>query len=106
MIAKEDIMRTTLDLPEELVDIECSKISKTVHWTHSKKLLAGISYYNSRVDGIILLSCFPCGPDSLTNELVKRKVNKPLLKLILENESNTGLITRLEAFFDIVKVKI
>ena len=56
--------------------------------------------------GIILLSCFPCGPDSLTNELVKRKVNKPLLKLILENESNTGLITRLEAFFDIVKVKI
>ena len=28
------------------------------------------------------------------------------LKLILENESNTGLITRLEAFFDIVKVKI
>lgn len=93
-------------LPEELVDIECSKISKTVHWTHSKKLLAGISYYSSRVDGIILLSCFPCGPDSLTNELVKRKVNKPLLKLILENESNTGLITRLEAFFDIVKVKI
>ena len=100
-----------------MVDIECSKISKTVHWTHSKKLLAGISYYSSRVDGIILLSCFPCGPDSLTNELVKRKVNKPLLKLILEeftekiklileNESNTGLITRLEAFFDIVKVKI
>ena len=28
------------------------------------------------------------------------------IKLILENESNTGLITRLEAFFDIVKVKI
>lgn len=93
-------------LDEALVDTECSKISQTVHWTHSKKLLAGISYYSDKVDGIILLSCFPCGPDSLTNELVKRKIKTPLLKLILENESLTGLITRLEAFFDIVKVKI
>ncbi len=92
-------------LDESLIDSECAKISKTVHWTHSKKLLAGISYYSKYVDGIILLSCFPCGPDSLTNELIKLKIKKPVLKLILENESNTGIITRLEAFFDIIKVR-
>lgn len=93
-------------LDDDLIDCECEKISKTLHWTHSKRLLAGIAHYSDKVDGIILLSCFPCGPDSLTNELVKRKIKTPLLKLILENESNTGIITRLEAFFDIVKVKL
>ncbi len=87
------------------VDSECYKISTDIHWTHSKKVMAAIEYYQDQVDGIILLSTFPCGPDSLANEIIKRKVKTPLLTITKESFSNTGLVTRLDAFFDIMKVK-
>lgn len=88
---------------DRMIDQECREISSDVHWTHSKKLLAAINYYEPFVDGIVFLSSFPCGPDSLTMEMVKRKVVCPILFLIVENEfSETGVETRLESFFDIL----
>lgn len=92
-------------LDEDLIDKECKKLSTDIHWTHSKKVVAAINYYQNKVNGIILLSTFPCGPDSLSNELVKRKVKTPILNIYKESFSNTGLYTRLDAFFDILKVK-
>lgn len=88
------------------IDEECDAISTDVHWTHSKEVMAGIHYYQSKVDGMILISSFPCGPDSLAIEMIKRKVNIPILYLVFENEnSQTGILTRLESFFDILKSK-
>lgn len=92
-------------LEEGLVDSECQKLSTDIHWTHSKKVVAAVNYYKDKVDGIILLSTFPCGPDSLSNEIIKRKIKTPILNISKESFSNTGLITRLDAFFDILKVK-
>ena len=90
---------------KDLIDSESNKISTDIHWSHSKKVVGAISYFQNKVDGIILISTFPCGPDSLSNEMIKRKVNKPLLIINRESYSNTGIITRLEAFIDILKVK-
>lgn len=39
----------------------------------NKELLGAFSYYKDKVDGIILITAFPCGPDSLTNEMIIRK---------------------------------
>ncbi len=90
-----------------LIESECYKISTDIHWTHNKEVMASINYYQDKVDGIILISAFPCGPDSLANELVKRKVkNIPILTLILESlNSDVGIITRLESFLDILNQK-
>lgn len=105
-LEKENIEVIYSDLLENgFVDSECYKISTDIHWTHSKKVMAAISYYKDKVDGIILLSTFPCGPDSLANEIIKRKVKTPILNINKESFSNTGLITRLDAFFDILRVK-
>ncbi len=92
-------------IPKKLINQECQKLSTDIHWTHSKEVMASISYYKDQVDGIILLSSFPCGPDSLSNELIKRKVhNIPILSLIFENlNSEVGIITRLESFMDILQ---
>ena len=70
-------------------------------------MMASINYYHDKVDGIIIISSFPCGPDSLSNELAIRKVkNIPILKLIFEDfNSDIGIITRLESYFDILKAK-
>lgn len=88
------------------VDEECSAISTDVHWTHNKEVMAGVHYYHAKVDGMILISSFPCGPDSLAVEMIKRKIDIPILYLVFENEnSQTGLFTRLESFFDILRAK-
>jgi len=84
---------------------ECSKISSSVYWTYSKELLGAISHYKKKVDGILVLSTFPCGTDSLTNEMCVRKIKDTPLAVILIDEQNsgTGLYTRLESFVDILE---
>ena len=67
--------------------------------------MASINYYKDNVDGVILVSSFPCGPDSLTNEMIRRKSSLPILTVQKESASSTGLITRLEAFLDLLEVK-
>ena len=58
------------------------------------------------IDGVIFLTSFPCGPDSLVNELVMRKINIPYLNLIIDDlDSNVGIITRLESFIDILRMR-
>lgn len=88
-----------------IIDSECEKISTDIHWTHSKEVVAAINYYQDKVDGIIIISSFPCGPDSLSNEMISHKIkNIPLITLIFEDlNSEAGVITRLESFIDILK---
>jgi predicted nucleotide-binding protein (sugar kinase/HSP70/actin superfamily) len=60
-----------------------------------------------KVDGILLTSGFPCGPDSLVNEMIMRK-NKdiPILNLVIDGQDGTaGMETRLESFVDIIRFK-
>lgn len=80
------------------------KISKNLYWKYNKENIGAIEYTINNIDGIILLSSFPCGPDSIVNELVIRKIRKPIINLIIDDlDSFTGLETRLESFLDIVK---
>ena len=79
-------------------------ISKDNYFTYNKEIMAAVSYYHDMVDGIILITAFPCGPDSLCNEMIKRYVNIPTIELTIDdNNSNTGIETRLESFIDILK---
>lgn len=83
------------------------KISQTLYWKYNKENIGAIEYSINNIDGIILLSSFPCGPDSIVNELVIRKVKKPIINLIIDDlDSFTGLETRLESFLDIVKQSV
>ena len=82
-----------------------STLSPTLYWTYSKELVGAIGYYQYAVDGILFLSSFPCGPDSLVNELMLRKITSlPMCNILVDElSSNTGLETRLESFIDIIK---
>ena len=93
------------EISPELVDIYIQKISPKVHWTPSKTLLAAFAYYKDKVDGTIIISSFPCGPDSLTNEMMlrKRQQAKVLLLTFEDVNSNVAIITRLESFLDMLK---
>ena len=81
--------------------------SNTLYFLYSKENIGSVFYYKDLVDGIIFLSSFPCGVDSLVNELVIRKIdNVPCINIILDDSTSTGgLYTRLESFVDIIKAR-
>ena len=80
---------------------EISKYSENIYWKYSKENISSLKYLD-KVNGVIFLSTFPCGLDSLVNELVLRKLNKPYLNLILDDLGGiAGMETRIESFVDI-----
>ena len=83
---------------------EVEKISKKNYWTYNREIIGAISHYQDNVDGIILLTTFPCGPDSLSNEMIVRNVKIPITNIIIDDASGeAGLITRIESFIDILE---
>lgn len=86
---------------------ESVKFSPTCRWLMSRELMGSVMLHQDRVDGVILLSAFPCGPDSMVNEMLTRKLNGiPVLNLVLDAQSGmAGVETRLESFVDIIRFK-
>ncbi|MFW6268954.1 MAG: acyl-CoA dehydratase activase-related protein [Bacillota bacterium] len=85
---------------------------KTSFWFYNRQIM-GAAYHllnkvKNKIDGIIQVTAFGCGPDSLVKELVnlkyKNKKNGYILNIDLDEHSGkAGLITRLEAFIDLLK---
>ena len=92
-------------LDRKTAKLYASRLSPTLYWTYSKELIGAIGYYQYTVDGILFLTTFPCGPDSLVNELMLRKITDiPMTNILIDELSaDTGLETRLESFVDIIK---
>lgn len=82
-------------------------ICKNVPWIMSRELLGSIYKYHEKIDGIILITAFPCGPDSMVNEMIIRRIkDRPILNLLLDSQDgNAGIETRLESFIDIIRFR-
>jgi predicted nucleotide-binding protein (sugar kinase/HSP70/actin superfamily) len=80
------------------------EITDTMPWATNRRLCGGLLQCASDIDGAILVSAFPCGPDSLANELISHKMDSfPILKVVLDGQSGeAGLQTRIESFIDIL----
>jgi predicted nucleotide-binding protein (sugar kinase/HSP70/actin superfamily) len=84
-----------------------TKIAGGRYWTYENEVVGAGGYYlESKVDGVIGLATFSCGPDSLMMDIVQRhakRLRKPFMLLTLdEHTAETGLLTRLEAFLDMI----
>ena len=79
--------------------------SNTLYWKYSKEMIGSLYYYLHQIDGLIFISTYPCGVDSLVNNLAIRKNNNiPKLNLIIdENITDLSLETKLESFIDIIR---
>lgn len=87
----------------ELSNKLSKKISDNLYWKYSKESLGSIIIAKNKIDGIIFLSTFPCGLDSLANELVMRSIKLPYLNIVIDDlDSLSGLETRIESFIDIL----
>lgn len=84
-----------------------AKVSPTLKWELSRELVGSIDEHIDKIDGMVLMSAFPCGPDSMVDEMIIRKFRgKPILNITLDDQDGTaGLETRLESFVDILRFK-
>lgn len=95
-------------VPEEELERQSLKLVGRHYWTYEHEVSGAGAYYLERgVDGIIGVMPFGCGPDSLMMDLVrheaKRNGNIPFMLLSIdEHTAEAGLMTRLEAFVDMV----
>lgn len=82
-------------------------MSPTCKWEFCRETVGGVVLSRDKVDGIILVSTFPCGPDSMVNEILIRRISgNPVLNIVLDGQNGTaGLETRLESFLDIIRLK-
>lgn len=79
--------------------------SQTMPWIVNREIAGSIELLRGEVDGIVLASAFPCGPDSMTSDAIVRCLSgTPVLNLTIDSQSGTaGLETRLESFVDILR---
>lgn len=86
---------------------KAQELTYSLPWIYNRELVGAVQEYRDKVDGIILLTTFPCGPDSLVNEILIRRVKDlPILTLLLDGQEGTaGVETRLESFIDIIRFR-
>ena len=84
------------------------KLDEIQYWANELDLTGAAAYYmlNGRIEGIIALSAFGCGPDSLmVNEIEYHASEKniPMMHLTIdEHTGEAGFMTRIEAFVDMI----
>lgn len=78
------------------------------YWTYEEEVVgAGGHYLQNGADGVIGIMAFGCGPDSLMMDTVRRQSARlrttPFMCLTLEEHTaEAGVVTRLEAFTDMI----
>ncbi len=81
------------------------------YWTYEEEVVgAGGHYLQNEADGVIGIMAFGCGPDSLMMDSVRRQASRlrttPFMCLTLEEHTaEAGVVTRLEAFTDMIHRK-
>jgi predicted nucleotide-binding protein (sugar kinase/HSP70/actin superfamily) len=97
----------------QVIDDICNKLEKRMFWSSGKILIGSALYMmnNDKIDGMLILTSFGCGVDSLSIELIyrlaKKTYEKPLMTLTFdEHTGEANFNTRLEAFTDLIDRRI
>lgn len=88
-----------------IISEKCNQLSKRMFWSSAKALIGSALYMmeDSSIDGILILTAFGCGIDSIVIEYIesvfRKSYGKPFIILTLdEHTGDAGYNTRLEAF--------
>jgi predicted nucleotide-binding protein (sugar kinase/HSP70/actin superfamily) len=109
---------TSDHLSREMIEKPMSRLSKEIYWSSGREITGSLLHFlfpggAREVDGVLFLTSFKCGIDALLQELIKRSIHLrggsrvPFLVLSFdEHTGREGLITRLEAFADVMEGRI
>ena len=88
-----------------------NQLEKRMFWTFGRELIgAGLCAIEEefRWDGMIFLSSFACGLDSIIADFIERKIRRkgtlPFMQLFIdEHTGEAGIDTRIEAFIEMIE---
>jgi predicted nucleotide-binding protein (sugar kinase/HSP70/actin superfamily) len=91
------------------LEVAIARLTGRPYWTYEEEVVgAGGHYLEDEVEGVIGVVAFGCGPDSLMMDMVQRQAIRlrttPFMSLTLEEHTaEAGVVTRLEAFLDMIQ---
>lgn len=99
-------------IPKAEMDSKIREFGKEIYWASGREILGASLYYldSNDVDGLIYLTCFSCGVDSMIEPLVRHGVKENgrtlyLCLMVDEHTHSGGFLTRVEAFLETVERK-
>lgn len=99
---------SSLQLTDEQKIEGLNTLEQKMYWANELDMTGTAGHYLkvNKIDGLITVNSFGCGPDSLMIEKIVRKAKeygKPMLSLTIdEHTGEAGFVTRLEAFVDML----
>ncbi len=84
---------------------------KDLFWYQANAAAKGGMYYmdSKDIDGVITVSSFNCGISAIYQKLLdlySKKTGKPLMHIVVDEQTgDAGLVTRIEAFIDLIRVR-
>jgi predicted nucleotide-binding protein (sugar kinase/HSP70/actin superfamily) len=78
-----------------------------IRWVYERELYNAFHHFAGSVDGACVIVSMGCGPDSLVAEFMRDEAEKegiPFLQLVIDEHTGTaGLLTRIEAFIELME---
>lgn len=100
---------SAINLTKEQMEEGLNSLNQSAYWANELEMSGAAGHYlkDNKIDGLITINAFGCGPDSLMIERITRKsnqlFNKPILSITIDEQTGeAGFITRLEAFIDML----
>jgi len=98
-------------LLRDVIENNLAQLERPPYWELGREIVGSALYFlNGNADGVIHLVSFECGPDSLLQSLLefenRDRCGVPYVPLVLdEHTGEAGIVTRLEAFIDMIARK-
>ena len=98
-------------LSQQQLKSQSFKLDKDMFWYFSNRVVQGALYYMDvkPVDGMIHITAFACGPDSIVDkylEIEAKRRGLPYMAITIdEHTGEAGMQTRVEAFLDMLEYR-
>ncbi|NLO89621.1 MAG: 2-hydroxyglutaryl-CoA dehydratase [Clostridia bacterium] len=111
-LRKRNVRVWTLEMiPSSLLKRYARRLPKKLFWHFSNKVVWASYHFIEQpfIDGIIHVSAFGCGPDAMVGKLVELECKErkfPFLNITIdEHTGEAGIVTRIEAFIDMLRYR-
>ncbi|MDA8188956.1 MAG: acyl-CoA dehydratase activase-related protein [Dehalococcoidales bacterium] len=99
-------------LPNEAIEKHARELPKKLYWSYEREVVGAMFCWlrSRQVDGMIYMRSFACGPDSIVQTILDTDCrivgNASTISLAIdEHTAEAGVITRVEAFLDMLQRK-
>ena len=113
ILRKEKVKVLTQDmLSDKTMNRQARTLPKSLFWYFSNRAVYGALHFMQEkgIDGIIHITAFACGPDSIVDRLLeieaRRRNRMPYLSITVDEQTGeAGIRTRVEAFLDMLRYR-